>query len=155
MRKDVTVFGTRDLFDDFINEFLGINTTLQTLDEFFQLYDFRPDVPRYPVSNWWIGKDGTSVFEFAFTGVDKADIKVEVVNQVLTVTSKPRQSEIKGSEGYFVYRNISKKEASVSIRLSDRQDVDKITTSYKDGLLTVTIPLKEEVKPTRKEISIG
>lgn len=154
MTKDVTVFGTRDLFDDFINEFLGINTTLYTLDEFFKLYDFRPEVPGYPVSNWWIGKDGTSVFEFAFTGVDKADLEVEVINQVLTVTSKPRQSEIKGCEGYFVYRNFSKKEASVSIRLSDRQDVDKITTTFKEGLLTIKIPLKEEVKPIRKQISI-
>ena len=39
-----------------------------------------------------------------------------------------------------------------AIRLPDRVDVNAVEASYRDGLLTITVPKAEEAKPRRIEV---
>ena len=41
------------------------------------------------------------------------------------------------------------------VRLGDRLDPDRIDAHYDNGVLTVTIPIREEAKPQRVSISSG
>jgi HSP20 family protein len=150
--QKTNLISVRDFFDDFIENFLGVDSTLKELEAFTECHPLQIPVPKYPKTNWAIMRDGTNVFEFAFTGIEEKDIKIQVDNNVLIVTSSPEDE--KQIEGYYVIRDLAKRKASISIRLSDKSDVDKITASFKNGLLTVAVPLKESEKPIQKQIEI-
>ncbi|UII75186.1 Hsp20/alpha crystallin family protein [Flagellimonas sp. HMM57] len=102
-------------------------------------------------------KDNTEAFELelAFPGFKKEDFKVEVDNDVLTISS-----EVK-SENEEVKDNYTRKEFSFSsfkraFTLPETVDGNKIDASYEDGILKLTLPKKEEALPRPKRlISIG
>jgi HSP20 family protein len=85
-------------------------------------------------------------------GFRKEDIAVEVENDVLTVTG--HQKTANDSEPKEPAANTAKQERRISRALSLPQnlDLDKIQAAYENGILTVTLPKREEVKP--KQIAI-
>ena len=87
--------------------------------------------------------------EVAAPGLKKDDFKVEVDNDVLTISSEKKETkeEANESERYsrkeFKYSSFRR-----SFALPEGQvDVDKIKAEYKDGILTLGLPKREEVKP--------
>lgn len=42
-----------------------------------------------------------------------------------------------------------------SIALPTRVDVNKVNAAYKDGILTVTLPKAEDVKPKQIQVNVG
>ncbi|MEM7486604.1 MAG: Hsp20/alpha crystallin family protein [Bacteroidota bacterium] len=102
-------------------------------------------------------KDNTEAFELelAVPGFKKEDFKVEVDNDVLTISS-----EVK-SENEEVKDNYTRKEFSFSsfkraFTLPETVDGNKIDANYEDGILKLTLPKKEEALPRPKRlISIG
>ncbi|MDD3568296.1 MAG: Hsp20/alpha crystallin family protein, partial [Bacteroidales bacterium] len=87
--------------------------------------------------------------------LEKKDFNVDVHNNVLTISSqkefKDEQRDEKVMRREFSYTAFKR-----SFSLPDGADSDKIKASYKDGILTVSIPKKEEAKekPAR-QISIS
>lgn len=85
--------------------------------------------------------------EVAAPGFDKKDFKVEVIDNVLTISSEiKKESKEKESEKWtrreFRYHSFSR-----SFTLPDTVDGNKIVASYKNGILAISIPKKEEAKP--------
>lgn len=75
---------------------------------------------------------------FELPGVKKEDVKVEVHDRLLTVSTQ-RQTKAEGQEeAYSLTRSISVPE---SVR------ADAIAAKMEDGILTVTLPKQEERKP--------
>ncbi|MES2507647.1 MAG: Hsp20/alpha crystallin family protein [Verrucomicrobiota bacterium] len=75
---------------------------------------------------------------FELPGVKKEDVKVEVNDRLLTVSTQ-RQTKAEGQEeSYSLSRSISVPE---SVR------ADAIAAKMEDGILTVTLPKQEERKP--------
>ena len=75
---------------------------------------------------------------FELPGVMKEDVKVEVNDRLLTVSTQ-RQTKAEGQEeSYSLSRSISVPE---SVR------PDAIAAKMEDGILTVTLPKQEERKP--------
>ena len=85
--------------------------------------------------------------EVALAGVGKNNIAVDVKSDILTVsvTKEDITVENKDEETLFLKRGISRRKSTFSYKLDTNQiDVKKIQSTYIDGLLTVTIPVKKK-----------
>ena len=80
-------------------------------------------------------------------GMKPEDIKIEVKNNVLTVSGE-RKLE-KKEEGENGYRRIEREYGSFtrSFTLPETAEGDSIDASYTDGVLTVSIPKRAEPEP--------
>ena len=95
------------------------------------------------------------VLEFAVPGIEKKDIKIDMNEDVLTVSSETKNESEENKNGYkrkeFSYTAFSR-----SFYVPEDVNTEKIEANYKDGILSVSLPKQEEVKNkiTRKiEIS--
>lgn len=94
-------------------------------------------------------KDNADAFtvEVAAPGFVKADFKIELNRNLLTISSdKKVESETKEGE-VFTKREFSYQSFTRSFTLPQIADGDKIEASYDNGILTVLIPKREEAKP--------
>lgn len=90
---------------------------------------------------------------FEIPGMDKGDIKVSVVDNVLTVAGE-RKFKKEDKDGSYLRSEIRTGSFSRSFTLPDTVDADKISADYKDGLLLVKLAKREEVKPKEIEVKI-
>ena len=83
--------------------------------------------------------------------VDQKDIEVRIENNTLTLKGERKHSsEIKKENYYRVERYFGQFQRSFSLPQSINQD--KVQASCEKGILTITLPKREEVKP--KQISV-
>jgi len=91
--------------------------------------------------------------EMAVPGMKKDDFKINLDNQVLTVSKEQKEEKEEKKDNYtrreFVYSSFSR-----SFRLPKSILAEKIKADYKDGILMVTLPKDEKAKLTR-EISVN
>jgi HSP20 family protein len=84
-------------------------------------------------------------------GMDAKDINISVTGEVLTIKGE-KKSEREEKEENFHLIERSHGSFSRSLVLPAAVDLDKIEAKYDKGVLTVTCPKKEEVKPKSIEI---
>jgi HSP20 family protein len=85
-------------------------------------------------------------------GMDPDDIHLEVEDNVLTVSGERRfQEEIEEDKYYRIERRYGS--FTRSIALPQGADSEKIDAEYENGVLVVTVPKVEAVKP--KRITVG
>jgi len=83
--------------------------------------------------------------------VDQKDIEVRIENNTLTLKGERKHSsEIKKENYYRVERYFGQFQRSFSLPQSINQD--KVQATCERGILTITLPKREEVKP--KQISV-
>ena len=96
-------------------------------------------------------KENTNGYEVevAAPGLAKDDFHVELDNNVLTISSeKEIKNEEKDQEGNYTRREFSYTSFKRSFTLpNDVVDIEKIDAKYKDGVLKLMLPKKEEAKP--------
>ncbi len=86
--------------------------------------------------------------ELAVPGFEKTDFKIEVHNEVLSVSSeKQDKQEEKDENGHYTKREFSYQSFCRSFSLPQTADGDKVSANYDKGILNVIIPKKEEAKP--------
>ena len=90
--------------------------------------------------------------ESELPGFKKEDIKIDVENDVLTI-SVERKVENEDKRPNFVKRERVYGSFSRSFDVSGI-DVEKIEAAYNDGILTLTMPKKVEVKPASRKLEI-
>ena len=83
-------------------------------------------------------------------GMRKEDIEISLQDGTLTVSGE-RKDETK--EGARTERFTGKFRRSVT--LPTQVEVKKVNASYKDGILTVTLPKAEEAKPKQIQINLN
>lgn len=84
-------------------------------------------------------------------GVNPDDINITYDNHVLTLNTEVQAEEEKKEERYLL-RERRYGSFTRSITLPNQVDAGKIEASYNDGVLTLTLPKAEEVKPRRIQI---
>jgi HSP20 family protein len=122
------------------------------VDHFFgdNLFDnlFSGDFPvvkgNVPAINIVEGKENYRI-EVASPGLSKEDFKIDVHNDVLTISSEKKQEHEEKNEKYM-RREFSYCGFKRSFILPDSTDAEKIQASHNNGILTVSIPKKEEAK---------
>jgi HSP20 family protein len=84
-------------------------------------------------------------------GMDAKDINISVTGEVLTIKGEKKSEREEKEENYHLVER-SYGSFSRSLTLPAAVDLDKIEAKYDKGVLTVTCPKKEEVKPKPIEI---
>lgn len=93
--------------------------------------------------------------QLAAPGLEKKDFKIEVENNMLTVSAQKEQ-EANEEKGKYRRREFSYHSFSRSFQLPENSDGDKIDAHYQDGILKLTLPKKEATLPApKKEIAIA
>jgi len=79
--------------------------------------------------------------------VNRSDLNVEVVDGYLqiTATRKTANAENKSEESFSLSR---------SVALNDAVQADKVAAAYENGVLTVTLPKREEAKPKKITVAV-
>jgi HSP20 family protein len=87
-------------------------------------------------------------------GIEPKDIDISLVGDTLTIKGeKKAEREEKGESYHLVERSYGS--FMRSIRMPAPVDPDKIEAHYKNGVLTIICPKKEEVKPKAIEVKVG
>jgi HSP20 family protein len=83
--------------------------------------------------------------ELAIPGMDKKDLKIDINEDVLTISSETKNESEEEKDGYkrkeFSYSTFCR-----SFYIPENVNRDKIGASYKDGILNIELPKMEEEK---------
>lgn len=119
------------------------------IDRLFEtaLNDFNgsPAANRFPV-DLFEDKENTYV-RAELPGVNRDDINVEVVDGTLNIAATRKTPAAEGQEEQsFSF--------SRSVSLNDDVQADKVSAAYENGVLTVTLPKREEAKPKKITVAV-
>ena len=104
----------------------------------------------YPAVNIWTNNEG-AVVTTEVPGYDPKDIQLSVTNDMLTLSGSRPAEELKEGEQYHRQeRNIGSFERKLQLPFA--VESNKVDASFKNGVLTVTLPRAEAEKP--KKIAI-
>ena len=121
--------------------------------------------PRVSEEDWALGgqwapsvdifeHEGNLVLKAELPGIEPKDVDVRVENNVLTLQGERKfESEVKREKYHRVERAYGT--FSRSFTLPNVVDTEKIKAEYKDGVLQVTLPQREEAKPKQIQVSVG
>ncbi len=134
--------------------FEGLRTIRSRINRLFS--ELFPEFERteewfYPTYDMIDTKDEVVLF-VELPGVGKNDFKLTVNNDILTISGEKRRVDM--PEGASRLRNeITYGNFNRQIRLPYPVDADMIKAELRNGMLTIHLPKKEEVKP--KEIPVS
>ena len=118
-------------------------------------FNFSPTNTTLPAVNIRETKDDFLI-EVAAPGLDKKDFRVNLESNQLVISSEHNE-EKKSDEDNYTRREFSYQSFQRSFTVDERQvEGDKISAKYNDGILCITLPKREEVKPKPpREIKIS
>jgi len=128
---------TRGNVPSFIDEFFG-------KDWMDSVFSDRPGIstPAVNVKE----TDNDFLIEVAAPGLDKKDFKLDLDNNVLTISSEKEFKDEMKEDGRYMRREFSYTSFSRSFTLPEAVDAEKIKAEHKDGILLITIPKRDEAK---------
>jgi len=104
-----------------------------------------------PMDAWREGEE--FIVEFDLPGVDPASIDLDVERNVLTVRAERRARASEGTEMLAAERPAGT--FSRQLILGDTLDTAKVKAAYDAGVLSLRIPVAEQAKPRKIEITTG
>ena len=106
-----------------------------------------------PAVNIVEGESGFRL-EVAAPGLKKEDFKINLENNVLSISAQKEQKNEETTEKY-TRKEFSFNSFRRSFTLPNTIDGEKIAATYTDGVLNVELPKKEEAKKTPRLIEIA
>lgn len=98
--------------------------------------------------------DGALVLKAELAGLKREDIDVTVENQTLTIRGERKlDAEIKQDNVHRVERAFGG--FSRSFSLAPKVDASQIKADYKDGVLSIRLPFREEAKPRSIKVEVA
>jgi len=86
-------------------------------------------------------------------GMRKEDIGISLHDGMLTIAGERKMETPGGEKAERSERYIGKFRRSIT--LPTRVDANKVSATYKDGILTVTLPKAEEAKPKQIQVNVS
>jgi len=123
------------------------NESFRTHNEESALTSWAPAVDIYETPNELVVKAD-------LPDVSEKDIDVRVENNLLTIRGE-RKFEKSVSEENFLRVERSYGSFSRSFSLPNTVNAEKILAEYKNGVLTVTLPKREESKPRQVKVTVN
>jgi HSP20 family protein len=101
-------------------------------------------------------KDESFLLQLDLPGVTPDSIELTVEENVLTISAeRPIPIPAKGDNVESVIAERSFGTFTRQIVLGKTLDAERIEANYESGVLTVAIPVAEQAKPRRIEVSVG
>jgi HSP20 family protein len=131
-------------------------------DAMERLFDERPFRPM------WIGNGerGTApaldlyttpeavIAKVALPGIKPEDVDVTIADDMVTISGAFKEEKERSDAGY-VHKELTQGKFSRSFSVPTAIKVDAAKAEFKDGLLTLTLPKTEEVKPTHVKVQVS
>jgi HSP20 family protein len=139
----------RDLasMQDRINRIFGEAYLRNNDDDVLNRGDWRPVVDIYENDNHEI------VLRAELPGLKREDIDIRVENNTLTLRGeRKRDNEVKQENYHRVERSYGA--FSRSFSLPNTVNTEKVTAAFTDGVLTITLPMREEAKPRQIQVQV-
>lgn len=132
----------------------GLTSMHSQLDDLFNnFFSSAPSAQNVPAMDIYSEDDKHIVAEVQAPGFTKNDVEVNVHNGVLEIKGEKHQKEEdKDKKRSYMVRE-SHASFYRSIALPKGADADKVSAEFTDGVLKVTVPLKE--LPAPKRVAIG
>jgi HSP20 family protein len=130
------MFGAVNVFDDIFNFH---RETQKLFRDTWRDAPWWPHPAAYPI-NVEASSDGWRI-KVAMPGIDPKDVSVDVAGITLSIRAEHAGGQRDGESQY-----------SQTITLPQFLDLDRITASHRHGLLELTVPLKDSVRPRRVQI---
>ena len=90
--------------------------------------------------------DNGWVIEVPMPGIDPNDVNLEVAGHNLLIRAEsPSEGRTEGKDGH-------RSHYEQALTIPQFLDLDKLTATHRHGMLRLTVPLKESVKPRRVRI---
>ena len=120
------------------------------IDDLFINQDWNHISATLPAANIIEADDHFNI-ELAAPGKKKSDFTIELDEGVLTISS---ETETKSTEkdGSFTRKEFGYSSFKRSFNIPETISADKISASYKEGILTVSLPKKAEALPQPKKL---
>jgi HSP20 family protein len=93
------------------------------------------------------------VIEVAVPGMEKDDFKINLDQDVMTISSEKKSEKSDDKKGVYSRKEFSYQSFQRSFTLPERLvNAEQIAAAYDKGILHVTIPKREEAKPKPSRI---
>jgi len=102
-----------------------------------------------------IHEDSNNIYLKAeLPGIKKEELNISVEGDTLTIKGeKKHESEVKEEQFHIMERTYGS--FSRSFSLPANVDASKVRADYKDGVLNLTLPKKEESKPKKIDVKVS
>ena len=131
---------TNRLFEEFFSDFPFSGSLTESRDSWVPSVDI-------------LEKDGNLILRAELPGMTEKDIDLKIEGNTLTLKGERKMDKEDKESNYHrvesFYGSFTR-----SFRLPDTVDYEKINAEYKNGVLTVTLPQKPEVKPREIPVSV-
>jgi len=129
------------MFEEFFNDFPFNNSSPETRESWSPSVDI-------------LEKDGNLILRAELPGMNEKQIELKLEGNTLTLKG---ERKLENEDKKNSYHRVESFYGSFmrSFRLPDTVDMGKISADYKNGILTVTMPQKPEVKPREIPVSVN
>ncbi len=137
-RSEIPAVGR--LFDEFFNDFPFTGSLAEGKENWVPSVDI-------------LEKEGNIVLRAELPGMTEKEIELKIEGDTLILKGERKmESEDKKSNYHRIERSYGS--FTRSFRLPDTVDSEKINADYKNGVLTITLPKKPEVKPREIPVKV-
>ncbi len=128
------------LFDEFFNDFPFTSSLADGRENWIPSVDI-------------LEKEGNIVLRAELPGMNEKEIELKVEGDMLILKG---ERKMESEDNKSTYHRIERSYGSFtrSFRLPDTVDSEKINADYKNGVLTITISKKPEVKPREIPVKV-
>lgn len=131
-------------------------TVIERMDPFLAEFDRLTQRALGPTTRQWympmdvVRRDNSVSVTFDLPGIDPASVDLTLENNVLTVHVS-RSIDYGDGDQVLVHERPSG-EITRRVTLGEWADADHVDATYTNGVLTVTIPMREQAKPRKIQI---
>jgi HSP20 family protein len=105
-----------------------------------------------PVDIYQNGKQEI-VLKAELPGIKREDLDLRVENNTLTIRGERKhEADVREDQYHRIERSYGA--FSRSFSLPDKVDSGNVKAEFKDGILTVTLPIREEAKPRQIQVNV-
>jgi len=125
----------RSIFDELFGDFASLA---------------RKSTSGYPVADIFSNEDGSTTLEFALAGFNKEDLTIEIQPEKSSLTIRAESTTTEGDSSRRIARRSFQK---TFVNYDSNLDLTASSADFHNGLLSVTIPRKEELQPVIIDIN--
>jgi HSP20 family protein len=93
------------------------------------------------------------ILDVVAPGLNKEDFKIALDNNILSISVEKKEENVAENEK-FVRKEYKQQSFKRSFTLDEKINAEAISAQYVNGVLTLNLPKREEVKPATKQITI-
>jgi HSP20 family protein len=98
--------------------------------------------------------ENSYVLELVAPGLEKEDFKINLENNILTISGEKKTEEAGSENEKKIRKEYTFKSFKRSFSVDENIDAANIAAKYVNGVLTLNLPKKAEVKEAAKQITI-